>query len=418
MSSVAQAASASARRVAALARASPSRRGSSPAASSGSCSSPCSRGRRRRQRQRAPAEHPARPGRPRALGAQGRHRGLRSGLSSASATARIERLAREGARPRAGRSRRRRPTSRCRGEAQAANRRIVVLAGRVRVLLAVALARAFWLQAVNGDAYAAMAVSQHPGDRRRPGGARHDRRPERRAARDRRAGDHGLREPAPGRPAARGDARRGEAARRRARADLRRAHRPLAGGSSTSPARPTRWPPEELEKLGFAGLGFYPEELRTYPQGPVAAQVLGFAGLDNKGLEGLERSLEKVLAGRPGSQTIVKDPIGPRARRRLDEAGDAGPRRPPHARPPDPGERGGRAPGHGPPLRGEGGVGDRDGPAHRRRPRDGRRARVQREPLRDDAPRPAAQPRGHGHLRAGLDLQARHGRGGARRRAW
>jgi cell division protein FtsI (penicillin-binding protein 3)/stage V sporulation protein D (sporulation-specific penicillin-binding protein) len=38
--------------------------------------------------------------------------------------------------------------------------------------------------------------------------------------------------------------------------------------------------------------------------------VLGFAGLDNKGLEGLERSLEKVLAGRPGSQTIVKDPFG------------------------------------------------------------------------------------------------------------
>jgi len=67
---------------------------------------------------------------------------------------------------------------------------------------------------------------------------------------------------------------------------------------------------EELEKLGFPGLGFYSEELRTYPQGPVAAQVLGFAGLDNKGLEGLERSLEKVLAGRPGSQTIVKDPFG------------------------------------------------------------------------------------------------------------
>jgi cell division protein FtsI/penicillin-binding protein 2 len=67
---------------------------------------------------------------------------------------------------------------------------------------------------------------------------------------------------------------------------------------------------EKLEKLGFAGLGFYPEELRTYPQGPVAAQVLGFAGLDNVGLEGLERSFEKVLAGRPGSQTIVKDPLG------------------------------------------------------------------------------------------------------------
>ena len=42
----------------------------------------------------------------------------------------------------------------------------------------------------------------------------------------------------------------------------------------------------------------------------MAAQVLGFAGLDNKGLEGLERSLERALAGRPGSRTVVKDPLG------------------------------------------------------------------------------------------------------------
>ena len=67
---------------------------------------------------------------------------------------------------------------------------------------------------------------------------------------------------------------------------------------------------EKLEKLGYAGLGFYPEELRFYPQGPVAAQILGYAGLDNKGLEGLERSLEGTLAGTPGSQTVVKDPFG------------------------------------------------------------------------------------------------------------
>jgi cell division protein FtsI (penicillin-binding protein 3) len=65
-----------------------------------------------------------------------------------------------------------------------------------------------------------------------------------------------------------------------------------------------------LKALDFAGLGFYPEELRFYPQGPVGAQVLGYAGLDNKGLEGLERSLEGTLAGKPGSETIVKDPFG------------------------------------------------------------------------------------------------------------
>jgi cell division protein FtsI (penicillin-binding protein 3) len=66
----------------------------------------------------------------------------------------------------------------------------------------------------------------------------------------------------------------------------------------------------ELEQRHLAGLGFYPEELRFYPQRSVAAHVLGFAGLDNKGLDGLERSLDKPLAGKPGSQTTVTDPAG------------------------------------------------------------------------------------------------------------
>jgi cell division protein FtsI/penicillin-binding protein 2 len=65
-----------------------------------------------------------------------------------------------------------------------------------------------------------------------------------------------------------------------------------------------------LERQNLDGLGFYPEELRTYPQRSVAAHVLGFAGVDNKGLEGLERSLDGSLAGKPGSETIVKDPLG------------------------------------------------------------------------------------------------------------
>jgi cell division protein FtsI (penicillin-binding protein 3) len=65
-----------------------------------------------------------------------------------------------------------------------------------------------------------------------------------------------------------------------------------------------------LAKLGFAGLGFYPEERRAYPQREVAAHALGYAGVDNRGLAGLERELDGVLAGRPGSQTIVKDPFG------------------------------------------------------------------------------------------------------------
>jgi cell division protein FtsI (penicillin-binding protein 3)/stage V sporulation protein D (sporulation-specific penicillin-binding protein) len=191
----------------------------------------------------------------------------------------------------------------------AANRRIVLLAGVFVTLLAVALGRAVWLQAVKGPELAAMAVRQHretvvvPAAR----GTIFDRNGEPLAI---------------GEPAT------------TVYANPRQVDRPrdltLAAGKALGVAPGVVYPQlvdrtrgfvyvarkadpleaEELEKLGFAGLGFYSEELRTYPQGPVAAQVLGFAGLDNKGLEGLERSLERVLAGRPGSQTIVKDPFG------------------------------------------------------------------------------------------------------------
>jgi cell division protein FtsI (penicillin-binding protein 3) len=67
---------------------------------------------------------------------------------------------------------------------------------------------------------------------------------------------------------------------------------------------------EGLKALNLSGLGFYPEERRVYPLGPVGAQILGFAGLDNRGLAGLELALDKTLAGRSGRQKIVRDPLG------------------------------------------------------------------------------------------------------------
>ena len=61
---------------------------------------------------------------------------------------------------------------------------------------------------------------------------------------------------------------------------------------------------------GFAGINSYPEERRAYPQGTVGSQVVGYAGTDNKGLAGLEVEYDKRLAGKPGKQTIVRDPFG------------------------------------------------------------------------------------------------------------
>jgi cell division protein FtsI/penicillin-binding protein 2 len=66
----------------------------------------------------------------------------------------------------------------------------------------------------------------------------------------------------------------------------------------------------KLAKLKLAGLTFYGEERRTYPQRSVAAQVLGYAGVDNKGLSGLELELDGSLSGRPGEQVVVRDPFG------------------------------------------------------------------------------------------------------------
>lgn len=65
-----------------------------------------------------------------------------------------------------------------------------------------------------------------------------------------------------------------------------------------------------LEKKEIAGIGFYAEERRTYPQRTVASHLLGYAGTDNKGLEGLERALDRQLSGRSGSETVIRDPFG------------------------------------------------------------------------------------------------------------
>jgi cell division protein FtsI (penicillin-binding protein 3)/stage V sporulation protein D (sporulation-specific penicillin-binding protein) len=65
-----------------------------------------------------------------------------------------------------------------------------------------------------------------------------------------------------------------------------------------------------LRKRHLVGFTFAPNQTRLYPQGPVAASVLGFAGTDNTGLAGLELELNKKLEGKPGSATVVRDALG------------------------------------------------------------------------------------------------------------
>ena len=58
------------------------------------------------------------------------------------------------------------------------------------------------------------------------------------------------------------------------------------------------------------GIGTTEEPRRVYPQGALAAQLLGSVGTDNYGLSGLEQSLEKRLHGTDGKRRIVNDALG------------------------------------------------------------------------------------------------------------
>jgi cell division protein FtsI (penicillin-binding protein 3) len=48
----------------------------------------------------------------------------------------------------------------------------------------------------------------------------------------------------------------------------------------------------EVHRLGIPGVGFVPENKRVYPNGVVAAHVLGFANVDNVGIAGIEKYID------------------------------------------------------------------------------------------------------------------------------
>jgi cell division protein FtsI (penicillin-binding protein 3) len=51
----------------------------------------------------------------------------------------------------------------------------------------------------------------------------------------------------------------------------------------------------EVNRLGIPGLDFDREERRVYPIGSLAAHLVGYSGIDNKGLAGVERSFDDRL---------------------------------------------------------------------------------------------------------------------------
>jgi cell division protein FtsI/penicillin-binding protein 2 len=67
---------------------------------------------------------------------------------------------------------------------------------------------------------------------------------------------------------------------------------------------------KRIEVLGFKGIGFVEESKRFYPQGELASSLLGFAGVDNQGLAGVELSYNSELKGEAGHFWIREDALG------------------------------------------------------------------------------------------------------------
>jgi cell division protein FtsI (penicillin-binding protein 3) len=71
-------------------------------------------------------------------------------------------------------------------------------------------------------------------------------------------------------------------------------------------------PREELgvKEKAFSGVDFRIESRRIYPQKTLAAQVVGFCGVDGKGLEGLEYCYNDSLQARKARWTAINDALG------------------------------------------------------------------------------------------------------------
>jgi cell division protein FtsI (penicillin-binding protein 3) len=74
---------------------------------------------------------------------------------------------------------------------------------------------------------------------------------------------------------------------------------------------------DAVRRLKLKGIDFITEHSRYYPSKSLAAQLVGFSGIDGHGLEGVEFYFDGYLRGREKELTVLKDALG----RRFEGAG-------------------------------------------------------------------------------------------------
>jgi len=67
---------------------------------------------------------------------------------------------------------------------------------------------------------------------------------------------------------------------------------------------------EAVRALNLSGIVFKPEQNRFYPNRSIAAQVIGFSGIDGTGLEGVEYYYDDYLKHTNDNLTVLRDALG------------------------------------------------------------------------------------------------------------
>jgi cell division protein FtsI (penicillin-binding protein 3) len=189
------------------------------------------------------------------------------------------------------------------------DRRIGVLFAVFLLLFVVAVARAAWVQGVQGGGLAADARSQQTETATIPG--------IRGRILDRRGHELAVSEDAAdvvATPYELGDPKRTAAklAPLLHSSPAQVVHAIRAGSSGFAyVARQVSLPTaERIRKLHLPGISTLPSTRRIYPEGDLASQVIGTVGVDGQGLTGLEAADNSLLAGTDGERQVVLDGLG------------------------------------------------------------------------------------------------------------
>lgn len=83
---------------------------------------------------------------------------------------------------------------------------------------------------------------------------------------------------------------------------IRDAHLPVRLAKKLSPETV-----ERIDAMNLNGVFFQKENRRVYPQRDLAAHLIGYVNTDEKGLGGIELSLDKYIRGKPGHVLLMAD---------------------------------------------------------------------------------------------------------------